>query len=148
MEAPREHHMVLFLTASLCMIMAVFFFVVTVYLVPFLVFGFIYEVPEVVIHLREYYESTHGYGGFLVMISIIGPFFIASVILGFIASRLTRKLEELEITPTLEPDQLGEEDTHFNWGALGPIRSELALIAAVILLLFLAEYMIVIDILD
>jgi len=148
MEAPREHHMVLFLTASVCMIMAVFFFVVTVYLVPFLVFGFIYQVPEIVIHLREYYETTRGYGGFLSMISIIGPFLIVSVILGFIASRLTRKLEELEITPTLEPDQIGEEERHFDWGAIGPIRSELALIIAVILLLFLAEYLIVIDILD
>jgi hypothetical protein len=100
-------HNLLYITGLICMILGLFVFIFTVYSIPSLIFDFDYPLPDFITNLSDWIQKNGTHGLLLLVPSIVGPPLIFSVVMFYIASAVTRRLD----TDIVErqTDHVGEE---------------------------------------
>lgn len=126
----------LYTLGILSMVLAIGLFVFSLYIMPHILFGIIYDVPEFIIIVTYWYSVIKGLSGLQLAGTILLPYLLSATILGLIARRLTSKFE---VDDKRDIDFSKQSFTEL----MQPVYYELVLIAAVLFSLFFAVYVII-----
>jgi len=92
------------------MLAGFFILAMWLYLIPYLFFGYQYDVPEIVMHLTHYFEMHHDVDGYLLLSAVLLPPLIIAGLLFYMA-----RLISLDAAPEdEEPSVLGEHYSENN----------------------------------
>lgn len=136
----------------ICMVMAISLIGISLYLLPY-VLGFQqYDVPEFFVTLFHWYETHSTMGGFMIAVSVLLPFLVAGLGFIFISRLITYYLETHGIEPGVPHVDAEEYEEHLQRRehAARHISKAtwlvLTLMAGIVLVLFLLEYYLIIEI--
>ena len=129
---------ILFGVGVLSMMLSLCLFVFTCYIIPYTVFNANYDVPEFIVIVSYWYSSVQGLSGFRLGATIILPYLLSATILAFIAQRLTKKVENQEKADIVSLQNLSLSEL------IKPALYEIILIAAVLVTLFFAIFVILV----
>lgn len=128
---------ILYGVGLLSMVLSISLFFFSLYITPYVLLGMEYAVPEFIVLVYYWYSIVQGYSGIILLFINILPYLLSSLILGFVAKRLTNKVETKNNNLLTQTESLSI--------LLKPALMELVFIAIVLLNLFFAIYLIVIE---
>lgn len=139
--ADRENeNIILYAVGLVALLLSVGLFVFLFYITPYVALNFVYDVPEFIILNVYWYETVHGFQGLRLAMTVLAPFLIAAAFLAMVAWRLTRRMERRGALKHFVLD--GKLTKNFG-KYLRPAMYEICLIVLVLVLLYLAEFIIV-----
>lgn len=93
-------HPLLYILGITCLLISICLFGFSLYIFPFLFFGFKYSVPEIITRAQHWHATHQELEGILLVIAIYIPFLISSLLFAFIAllfgNRIERELLEIK----------------------------------------------------
>lgn len=143
----NPHH-ILFAVGMLAMVLSFAMFAFVLYILPHIFFHWHYDVPEFVIQLETWYQTQQSLQGFMLVIAIFTPFILAGLVFAYIAKKANLIIErdhELDAHHELEPEFRNQRFERDQSESLTMGLKLLAIIAIVLLALFLVEYLINVD---
>jgi hypothetical protein len=136
METKTINNPILYAVGLIAMVLSVSLFVFALYIVPYAIFGLVYDVPRFIILIVYWYQNIKGFSGISLVSTILLPFFLSSGILALIAKRLTTRIDNQEMV------EIKSFKNDF-MKLLKPALYEILLIFTVLFFLYLAEFIIV-----
>ena len=130
----QQSNPILYGVGLIAMVLSISLFFFTIYILPHIAFGAVYDVPEFIVIVTYWYSVIQGLSGISLAATIILPYLLSSAILGLIAKRLTRRVEGKEDINTLSNQSISD--------LVKPALYEIVLISTVLFSLFFAVYVI------
>lgn len=142
MATNDSENIVLYGVGLIALALSVTLFAFAFYIMPYMLFNFVYDVPTFIILVVYWYQTVYGLSGMSLVLTVLLPWLISATFMGFVARRLTRRIESVGQLKRL----VIQSDLKGNfWKYLQPAMYEVILIIFVLVLLFLAEGMIVLQ---
>lgn len=145
-----QFHLTLDLLAAVCVVTAVAILVFLLYVLPYLLFGFVYSVPTIIHQLSYWLTKHYDLDGMLLILTLIMPFLLTAIVLFYLSWRIAYRVEGSVLR--------GRIPSHRLVGGRGlggartkepkpffPILTETMIIIVVLVILFIIEYLIILD---
>lgn len=127
---------ILYAVGLIAMVLSLGLFIFSFYILPHILFGAVYDVPEFIVIVTYWYSVIKGVSGISLAAIVVLPYLLSAAILGLIAKRLTRRVEGKE--------GIGNFAKISFSNLVKPALYEIILISTVLVTLFFAVYFIVI----
>lgn len=139
-EGPFQQHNNLFITCMISMVMALSLLAFSLYIFPYLIWHWVYDIPGFISDWREWLKDYHNYTESGAAWSVFLMFFIPGLIASlttYIITNILEKMDSNEKVETLEPQRLISDNAE---ESLSITMKVLILIALVIAAVFFAEW--------
>lgn len=83
----------LFITSMICLMLCICLLIFALYLLPFFLFGWWYDIPAFILHMQEYFTSEQNYSANAANTLIFMIFLLPALITGAIAYFSSQKIE-------------------------------------------------------